>query len=453
MNPRIRSLILPVLLLAVSLVGPAPGALAAALDVQSVTSPGGIEAWLVEDHNVPVVAIQVAFRGGAATDPEDRAGLANMVSGLLDEGAGDLDSQAFQKKLEDLSISLGFDAGADSFSGSLYTLKENLDEAVDLMALALTEPRFDEDAVARIRDQIMIGLARDATDPGSTAYRNWLRLVFADHPYGTPVEGTVASVPQIDVDDMRTFVRGRLARDNMIVGVAGDITPEELGPLLDEAFGALPAEAEGIEVAEAALANAGETVVIERPIPQSIVVMGEAGVAREDPDWYAALILNYVLGGGGFNSRLMQEVREKRGLAYSVATSLHPLDHAPLLIGQVATQNDRVAESVAIIRSEWTRIAEEGLTEEELGDAKTYLTGSFPLSLDNTRRVAAVLVSVQENDLGIDYLQRRDELIEGVTMEDAQRVAKRLFDPEALRLVIVGQPADVTPTRPPPEAG
>lgn len=445
---------IPALLLAVICIGGwITSGSAAGIDVQSVRSPGGIEAWLVEDHNVPVVAVTLAFKGGAAADPEGKAGLANMVSGLLDEGAGELDSQAFQRRLADLSISLGFDAGADSFSGSLYTLKENLDEAVDLMALALTEPRFDEDAVERIRDQILIGIARDEADPGRTATRTWLRLVFPDHPYGSPVQGTAESVGRIGVDDLRGFVERRLARDNLIVGVAGDITPEELEPLLDRAFGKLRTEAEGSEVPDAILANAGETVVVERPIPQSIVVLGGRGVSRKDPDWYAASLLNYVLGGGSFSSRLMQEVREKRGLAYSVSTGLHPLDHAPLLIGQVATQNDRVADSIEIIRAEWARIAEEGLSEAELQDAKTYLTGSFPLSLDSTRRVAAVLVSVQENELGIDYLQRRDEFFNEVTVEDTKRVAERLFDPAGLCFVIVGQPAGVTPTRPPPEAG
>ena len=427
---------------------------AAAVEVQRVVSPGGIEAWLVEDHNVPVLSVSLAFRdAGAAYDPADRLGLANMTSALLDEGAGDLDAQAFQKRLADLSISLDFDAGRDNFHASLATLTENRDEAVRLLALALTQPRFDPEPVARVRDQILISLARRSVDPSSLAYRTWFRVLFGDHPYAEPVEGEPATVTAIETADLRKLVTERLARSNLIVGVAGDITAAELAPLLDRAFGALPKEPAPRELPKVAGLDTGETVVVERPIPQSIAVFGHAGLRREDPDWYAALILNYALGGGGFTSRLMEEIREKRGLAYGVSTSLLPLDRAGLIMGQVATENDRVSESVELIRAEWRRVAEQGLTPEETANAKAYLVGSFPISLDSTRRIAATLVSIQENHLGIDYLDRRKALIEAVTPEDLRRVAQRLLDPAALTFVVVGQPAKLQPTRKPPQAG
>lgn len=438
-----------VLILAVFVAPPAWAA-----SVQRVVSPGGIEAWLIEDHSVPVVSFSFTFRdSGAAYDPPAKLGLANMVAGLLDEGAGDLDSQAFQKLLADLSITLSFDAGRDNFSGTVMALSERRDEAIRLLSLALTKPKFDPEPVARIRDQILINIARRSVQPSSLAYRTWFRLVFGEHSYGHSSEGGAETVKKIERDDLAAFVVTRLARDNLIVGVAGDIAPEQLKPLLEQAFGGLPAKHKPVEISTAQELNKGELVVVRRPIPQSIAVFGQRGLRREDPDWYAATILNYVLGGGGFNSRLLEEVREKRGLAYSVSTSLYPMNLAGLVMGQVATQNDRVAQSIEIIRGEWARIVKDGLTPSEIADAKAYLTGSFPISLDNTRRIAATLVSIQENNLGIDYLDRRKALIDGVSAEDLKRVAKRLFDADALTFVVVGQPTGVQPTREPPTPG
>lgn len=439
-------LVLFIVLLVAPLVPPAVAA-----EVQRVVSPGGIEAWLIEDHMVPVLSLRMAFRGGAALDPEGKAGTANMAASLLDEGAGDLDSEAFQKRLADLSISLGFSAGRDSVEGSLGTLTENRDEAFRLLSLALTEARFDSEPVQRVRDQIASSLARRAVDPGWIASRTFMELVFAGHPYASPVDGTLETLPRIAVEDLRAFVKTRLARDNLIVGVAGDITAAELGPLLDKAFAGLPKTAGAVDVPAATLRNGGETVVIERPVPQSVALFGEKGIPRKDPDWYAGQVVNYVLGGGGFNSRLMEEIREKRGLAYGVSTGISPYDKASVMMGQVATQNARVAESLDLVRQEWKRMAEEGPTQEELDDAKTYLIGSFPIGLDSTGSIAATLVAMQRYDLGIDHLDRRSALIEAVTLEDARRVAKRLLDPAALTFVVVGQPEGVKPTRQPPD--
>jgi len=428
-------------------------AVPAATPIQKVVTPGGITAWLVEDRSVPVLSMSFTIRGGAALDPEGREGLATMVSSLLDEGAGDLDSQAFQKRLADLSISLDFGAGRDSFGGRLATLTQNRDEAFRLLGLALTEPRFDTDAVERIRGQIRQMLSRRATDPNSIAFRTWYRIVFPDHPYGRTVDGTPETVAAITVDDLRGFVDGRLARDDLIVGVAGDIAPAELAPLLDSAFARLPSGSAAAAVPATRAAGAGSIVVVELPVPQSVAVFGHGGFKRDDPDWYAALVLNYVLGGGGFNSRLMQEVRVKRGLAYSVDTFLHPLDEAGLLVGTVASENARIAESLDIVRSVWGSLAAEGVTDAELAGAKTYLNGSFPISLDSTARIAGTLVAIQRADLGIDYLDRRDGYIDAVTQADIRRVAARMLDTGALSVVVVGRPDGVVPNREPPGSG
>lgn len=418
---------------------------AAALDIQRVRSPGGIEAWLVRDTSVPVVSFNFAFRAGAAVDPPGKSGRADMVSSLLDEGAGELSSQEFQGQLEDIAASLRFTSSMDRFRGSLRTLSANRDEAFRLLALALTRPRFDENPVERIRAQMIAGLRHSLQDPDTIASRTWFRTAFPEHPYGQSSDGTIESVNAITVADLRDFTRRYLVRSSLVVGVAGDISSDELARRLDEVFGGLPAAGRGDTIPHVKPAAAGRLVVIPRNVPQSVVMFGHEGIARKDPDWYAAYVMMRVLGGGGLVSRLHEEVREKRGLAYSVYAYLNPYDHAALIMGGVATANQRVAESLRIIRSEWRRMAEQGVGEEELAAVKTYINGSFPLRLDSTRRIAGMLVSVQLHELGIDYLSRRSALISGVTVEDVRRVARRLLKPDALTVVVVGQPEGINP--------
>lgn len=414
---------------------------ARAVTVEKVVSPGGIEAWLVRDHSNPILAVEMAFRGGSSVEPAAKAGLAHMVASLLDEGAGPYDSQAFQARLEDLAIGLSFEAGKDSFRGHLKTLTENREAAFEMMRLALTKPRFDKEPVERIRSQILTSLARELQDPQSVASRAWFKTVFAGHPYATPTRGEPETVKAITTADLKGYARGWLARDTLVVGAVGDITPDQLGALLDKTFKELPAKAPAIPVTDTAPKAPGKVDVIPRDNPQSVAVFGEAGIKREDPDWYAAYVMNYVLGGGGFSSRLTEEVREKRGLAYSVYSYLSPYEHAGLIIGGVATENARLKESLDLIRAEWKRMAEAGPTEKELADAKTYLTGSFPLQLDSTASIAGVLVAMQMDDLGIDYLDKRNGYMEAVTLEDVKRVARRLLDPARLTVVVVGKPA------------
>ena len=444
----VRPLVLSLFFLVVTLLP------ARAVEVQRVVSPGGVEAWLVEDHTNPIISLDLAFRGGGALDAAGKEGTAHLLSGLLDEGAGEFDSQAFQARLQNLSIRLSFDAGLDSFEGSLRTLTENRDTAFDLLRLALTEPRFDAEPVERIRGQVLAQLKRESEDPNAIAGRTMRRLFFADHPYGRPVHGSPESLAAVTADDLRAFVTDRFARDNLVIGVVGDITSEQLSSLLDSTFGGLPAEAAPIDLPEIAADGSGGVVVIEKNVPQSVVSLGQPGMKRDDPDFYTAFVVNYVLGGGGFSSRLYDEVREKRGLAYSVYSYLSPLDRSALVIAGVATANARVAESLAIIREEWTRMAAEGPTAEELADAKTFLTGSYPLRQSSSGRIAGMLVGIQLDELGIDYINKRNSLIEAVTLEDARRVAAELYRPEALTVVVVGRPEGIEPTReaPPQES-
>ena len=323
----------------------------AAARVEHVVSPGGIEAYLINEPSIPFMSLALRFGGGSVGDPEGKEGLANLVSGLLDEGAGDLDSQAFQTELEDLAIHLSFNAGRDSFSGDLKTLTEHRDRAFEMLRLAISEPRFDDGPVERIRSQIQASLRRRLDDPDRLASRNWFERAFSGHVYARPVDGTIESVAAIDADDLRSFVDGRLARDNLLIGVAGDITADELGPLLDHAFGGLPASAKPLATTPVTPAEHGIEVVRQN-VPQSKVLFGQKGLMRKDPDFYAAYVANHILGGGGFTSRLTKEIREARGLAYSVYSYLYPTEFAPIWLGGLGTSNASVGEALDLVHQE-----------------------------------------------------------------------------------------------------
>ena len=424
--------------LAAALAAAAP---AGAVDIRRVVSPGGIEAWLVEERTVPMMSLRFAFRGGSALDPPGKEGLAQLVSGMLNEGAGELDSHAYQKAIDNNAVRLGFDAGLDEFSGSIQTLTERREVAFELLALALADPRFDEDALERVRAQLLRGLERETQNANAIARRTWYREAFGDHPYARPPGGTLDGVRALARADLAAFARGHFVRDRLIVGAAGDIDAGTLGALLDSTFGALPAAGPPFAVADAAPPENGRVVIEPLAQPQSVIVWGQRGLKRDDPDYYAAYVMNRILGGGGFSSRLYREVRTRRGLAYAVYSYLAPFDRAGLYLGGVATRNERAAETLAVVRGEFARMRDEGVTETELADAKIHINGSFPLRLDSNAEVAGILVAMQASGLGIDYLDRRAGLIDAVTREDIARVARALIDPESFTVVAVGEPA------------
>jgi zinc protease len=418
---------------------------ALATTIERVVSPGGIEAWLVHEPAVPMIAVDFAFGGGAAQDPAGKAGTANLVASLLDEGAGDLDSKTFHARLERKAIELGFQAERDTLRGTLRTLTENRDEAFDYLRLALTKPRFDQTDVEIIRSQILSNLRRATTSPSDIANLRWWQTAFADHPYGRPVNGSLESVPTVTTDDLKDYTRRVLARANLKIAVVGDIDAEAVKAMLDRVFGALPAEPDLKPVANVAPQGLGRRIVVKLDVPQAVVTFGGAGIARKDPDFMAAYIVNHILGGGAFSSRLYQEVREKRGLAYSVYDSLVWLNHSALFLGGTATRADRAGETLDVIDREIRRLAESGPTADELAKAKAYLNGSFALNLDTSSKIAALLVQLQLDGLGIDYFTRRPEMINAVTLDDAKRVAKRLLDGGML-VTVAGRPEGLAST-------
>jgi zinc protease len=410
-----------------------------ATTVERIVSPGGIAAWLVREPSVPLIAVDFAFRGGANQDPVDKPGVATMMTSLLDEGAGDIDSTNFHERVEAKAIEIGFSATRDYISGSLRTLTENQDEAVELLRLALTAPRFDTADVERIREQLLAGLRRATQSPNDLANQRWWATAFPDHPYGRPVRGSLQSVPTITVEDLRTFVRNVFARDALKIAIVGNIDAAAASKLVDRVFGSLPATGGLSSVALASPQGLGRKIAIDLDVPQSVVLIGGAGIPRKDPDFMAAFVLNHVLGGSAFSSRLYKEVREARGLAYSVYSAVFPLDYAALFVSGTATRADRTGQTLEVMEAEIQKLAESGPTEDELVKAKSFLAGSYALRFDTSAKIAEQLVQIQLEELGIDYIDKRNSMVEAVTMADVKRVAKRLLEGGML-VTVVGRP-------------
>ena len=422
----------------------------AAAKIQHVISPGGIEAWFVQDATVPLIAMEYAFRGGATQDPADKPGVGNLVADLIDEGSGDLDSKTFHERLDRRAIDLSFSATRDYFRGSLRMLRDNRDEAFGLLRTSLTSPHFESADVERIRAEVLSGLRRETTDPGSLAGHKFLRMAFGDHPYGRPASGTLESVPRIDVADLRDYVRRVLAKDTLKIAVVGDIDPATLGQLLDKTFGGLPAKASLTPVPDIVAAGPPQRAYIPLDVPQTMVTFGGPGFMRHDPNFMAAYVVNHILGGGS-SSRLYRDVREKHGLAYSIYEGLLWMDHSALFIGNTGTRADRAGETVEAVNKEVRRIAGSGPTQQELDEAKSYLKGSQMLALDTSSKLAAAMLQYQLDDLPIDYIEKRNAIVDAVTLDEAKNAAQRLWG-HGLLTVIVGrapqaaaQPAAATP--------
>ncbi|WP_406721571.1 MULTISPECIES: M16 family metallopeptidase [Thioclava] len=412
---------------------------ARALDIEQVTSPGGLHAWLVEAHDIPFTALRISFKGGASLDAPNKRGEINLMTATLEEGAGDMSAQDFAAAEESLAAKFGFDVGDDTLTISAQMLTENRDQAVDLLRQALINPRFDQSAVDRVRGQVQAIIASNAQDPNAIASKTFAHEAFGDHPYGSSINGTAESVAALTREDMFDAKARVMAKDRMVVSAVGDITADQLGPLLDKLLGDLPAKGADMP-AKAKLKLSGGTTVVDFDTPQSVVMFGQAGIGMEDPDFFAAFVLNQILGAGGFSSRLMDEVREKRGLTYGIYTYLIDQDLAKTWQGSFASANDKTAEAIKVVKDQWAKAADGKVSDKELADAKTYLTGAYPLRFDGNSQIASILAGMQLSDMPVDYINTRNAKIEAVTKDDIARVAKRLLKAEDLRFVVVGRP-------------
>lgn len=417
----------------------------AQINIEEVTSPGGIDAWLVQDDSIPFVALDIRFSGGASLDAVDRRGAIFLMTGLLEEGAGNLDSRQYATEVESLAARFGFEAYRDSVVITAQMLTENRDEAAALLRLAIQEPNFEQDDLDRVRTQVLAIIDGDANDPDEIASANFYHQTFGDHPYGSALEGTSETVAALTRDDMINAHRAVFARDRLIVGATGDISAEELGLLLDNLLGELPDTGAPLPQAANYQLEGGITV-IDYPTPQSTALFGHRGLERDDPDFFAAFVLNQILGGGNFRSRLMQQIRVERGLTYGISTFLVLFDHGPMMLGQFSSSNDLVAEAIEVLQAEWANVAENGVTQAELEAAQLYLTGAYPLRFSGNSTIAGILAGMQIDDMPIDYIASRNVNVDAVTLQDVRAIAARLMDPEGLHVVVVGQPVGLDGT-------
>lgn len=408
--------------------------------VQRIRSSGGIEAWLVEDYAVPLIAMEFAWRGGAAQDSAGKAGLAALLAGLLDEGAGEHDSTAFHEALDEHAVHLHFSSDRDTLAGHFQTLARNADAAFDLLRLAVCEARLDETAIERVRSQLIASLKREANDPESLVARTFRAKAFPNHPYGLPPRGDMETLPRIARADLVEARARLMARDNLVIGVVGAIDADTLKRRLDEVFAALPGNAALKDVPRVEVGALGERIVVDLDTPQSALRFGRPGLDRRDPDYYAGVVVNHVLGGGVFTARLFREVREKRGLAYSVYSQMQNLESSALLVGATSTKNERAAESLQVIEEQIRDLGAHGPTEEELAKARKYLVGSHALHFDTSTKIAGQLLHLQLDGYEPAHLDRRNGLIEAVDIEAARRAARRMLGDGRLLVAVAGRP-------------
>jgi len=413
----------------------------AEVKIQEVVSSKGVKAWLVEDYSVPIIAIRFAFDGGSSQDPVGKEGIANLMTGLFDEGAGDLDSDTFQIRLDDAGAEMGFSEGRDALYGSMRMLADQKAEAFELLRLAVSQPRFDQAPLDRIRSQIVSGILAGQRTPEIKAQEMWLTALYGNHPYARRSGGTAATLATITPADLKAFHKAIFARDNLHVGVVGAIDAETLKGLLDKVFGDLPEKATLTPVTDVQL-KFDQTIRVPFEQPETSIQMAYPGVARPDPDFFAAFLMDHILGGGTFTSRLFDEVREKRGLVYSIDSGLATSAHSNMLTIVTATRSDRAAETLKVIQETVAKMAAEGPTEAELEAAKKYLIGAYPINnLDTSGAIARTLVELQIDDLGIDYIQRRADIINAVTIDQVKAAAKRLLTAKPAVMILGPQTA------------
>ncbi|MEP0519919.1 MAG: pitrilysin family protein [Hyphomicrobiales bacterium] len=413
-----------------------------AVEVQEVTTPKGLSYWLVEDNTVPLVTVSFSFTGGSILDPAGKEGLAELLSVTLDEGAADLDSQAFQAKLEQTAARLSFSTRTERFSGVFRTLSSNQEEAFALLAKAILEPRFDAEPIQRMTGRMQARLRGDLSDANSIASKTWFSTAFAGHPYGRPKSGTIETLAAATPEDLRTIYQQIFKQTDLKLAVVGSIDAETASGYLDQTFGALPV-GEALPTVDAPAPITGDTVVVPLDKAQTIVRVGGNSILIEDPDFIPAYVVNHILGGGSFTSRLYEEVREKRGLAYSVFSALSSFEEHGFFMAGVGTRTERAEQAREVILAELKRMADSGPSAAELRAAKDYLKGAYALRFDTSDKISGQLVGLQVQGRDLDYINIRNERIEAVTLEDTKRVAKRIFS-SPLLTVIVGKAPEET---------
>lgn len=411
----------------------------AELNIQELTSQNGTKFWLAQEKSIPFVSLEIRFRGGTSMDDNKTRGAVSFMTAMLEEGAGELDAQAFSKARDSIAASFNFDVSRDNLSVSARFLSDTREEAIQLLKQALTTPRFDKEAMERVRKQIISIIASNQKNQNKIAQSKLYELTFPDHIYSSSGLGSTDKITLLNGNDLRQAHKVAITRDRISVSIVGDISEIQAIEMLDELLENLPNSSKLLPKRVRANLDLG-TVLVDYPSPQSVAFFTFKGISRTDQDFFAAFVMNHILGGGGFNSRLMKKIREERGLTYSVNTSLAQYDHAELYLGMFQSSNDKISEAIGILKKEIALLANNGVNQEELEEAKKFLIGAYPLRFDGNVRIANILAGMQFMGLDKEYIKLRNVMVSGVTSEDVARVAKRLLSSKEFTLVVVGKP-------------
>jgi zinc protease len=405
--------------------------------VERIVLPNQLVLLVGEEHSLPLVTLRLLMDSGSRRDPGGKEGLANLTAKGLLLGTSTHSVTAFSEALDFMGASLNSRAGRDNTTLGLRVLKRDLDKGFDLFMEAVIQPTFPQEEIQRQVEKTLAAIQSEEDRPGRIAGKAFQRTLFSNNPYGHPVKGTKESLSHITREALLQFHKTYYHPNNAILAVVGDITIEEVRAKLIPRLSQWPMGKIPDEHFTATFTKGPKTVRMARNISQANIILGHKGMSRKNPDYYAATVMNYILGGGGFGSRLFEEIRVKRGLAYSVASSFDRGKYPGSFQISLQTKNASAQEAISLVRREMERIRREPVSEEELDKAKKYLIGSFPLRLDTQAKLARFITQVEYHDLGFDYCQKYPSYINAVTGEDVLRVAKSYLDPEKAILVVV----------------
>ena len=417
---------------------------AAGVNIQEVEAKD-VTAWMVEAYHVPIVEVAFTFKNaGAVSDPKNKQGLARIVSKMLMEGTKSKDATQLREALESLAIHVRTSTSGDMFTVSMLTLAENLDEAFDLFAEVLNEPRFGEAKLDEVKERTKIRIKKLQEKPHYVAGRGWDRLAYGDHPYGQSSHGTPETIANITVDDLKRFHGQYLTRENLLVAAVGAVDAKIFQKHMADVVEPLPkAFKPAHDVKPVTIDSTGKWKDIERDLPQSVVIFGVQGIPRDDPDFYAAYVMNHIVGGMSLTSRLGKAVRKEKGLTYDISTALDSSLYSDVWYGVFATKSESVMEALKTAEEAIRDAGTGNFTEKEVKEAIGYLVGSFPLNLGSNSSVLRYLQTMQIHGLGKDYLEKRNDLFKAVTVDQVNKVAQRLLNPDKFVVVKVG----VTPKK------
>jgi zinc protease len=399
----------------------------------------GMTLLVKENRALPVVTVNMIIKAGAVNEPPEKAGLAHITAGLLTKGAGGKSASDISEAIEFVGGSLSVGGGGDYATASLTTLKKDADVGFYLLGLALTKPDFDQEEIGRMKSTVKAGIIRGEQDPGTVASKAFNKAMFGGrHPYGWPGVGTVDTVDSITRDDIVAFHKKHFIPNNAIVAVVGDVTEEEVKALLFRHMGGWRAgEVSETSFPEPPAPNGLEYITIDRDITQASILMGHRGVNRENPDYYSLLVMNYALGGGGFASRILDKIRDDMGLAYSAYSYFSPSKYDGMYVVGMETKSESVKLAIQETLKLVEEMREDGVTDQELQDAKDYITGSFPRRQDTNSKIAGLLTQVEYYNLGLDYFDMYEREVKKVTKEDVLRVARQYLHPDDIYIVVV----------------